>query len=136
MTTPSNLNDSPMMKSLEIVDGMGDFRPVGECTLVQAVELINLAIGECRNRRVDKLLINGKGLTGVSIPSLVDRFLMMEQWAHQSKGMVVVALVVHPEYIHPQKFGVRVGADFGLTADVYSSEPEARKWLSSVPTAI
>ena len=79
MTTPSNLNDSPMMKSLEIVDGMGDFRPVGECTLVQAVELINLAIGECRNRRVDKLLINGKGLTGVSIPSLVDRFLMMEQ---------------------------------------------------------
>ncbi len=61
---------------------------------------------------------------------------MVEQWAHESKGMVVVALVVHPEYIHPQKFGIRVAADFGLTADVYSSEPDALKWLAGVPTGL
>jgi hypothetical protein len=136
MTAPHDLRNSPMLKTLEIVDGIAYFRPVGESTLVDTVELIHLAIGECRSRRADKLLVDGRGLAGVAIPSLVDRFLMMEQWAHKSSGMVVVVLVIHPEYIHPQKFGVRVAADFGLTADVYTSEPEALKWLVSVPTAI
>jgi hypothetical protein len=41
-----------------------------------------------------------------------------------------VVLVVRPEYIHPEKFGVKVAADFGLTADVYSSETAAAAWLT------
>jgi hypothetical protein len=136
MTLPRRAADVPLQEALKIVDGVGQFRPVGDCTLVEGVDLIDMAIEHCRGRRVDKLLIDAKGLVGVAIPSLVDRFLMVEQWAHKSKGMVVVALVVHPEYIHPQKFGVRVAADFGLTADVCSSEPDAIKWLASVPTGM
>ena len=45
--------------------------------------------------------------------------------------MVLVVLVVHAEYIHPEKFGVRVAADFGLVADIYTSETDAFKWLLS-----
>ena len=54
---------------------------------------------------------------------------MIEEWAQEAKGMVLVVLVVHAEYIHPEKFGVRVAADFGLVADVFTSEPDAFKWL-------
>ena len=107
------------------------FRPRGECSLVEAVELIKSAIAFCRDRNVAKLLVDGRDLTGVSIPSLVDRFLMVEDWAQEAKGMVVVVLVAHAEYIHPEKFGVKVAADFGLTLDVYTSEPDALKWLTS-----
>ena len=83
-------------------------------------------------QRVAKLLVNGTALVGVSVPSLVDRFLMVEEWAQKANGMVIVVLVIPAEYIHPEKFGVKVAADFGLISDVYTSETDALKWLLSV----
>jgi hypothetical protein len=120
-----------MADYLEVKAGIGEFRPHGECALVEAVDLITEAIAYCRNGRIDKLLIVTTGLIGASIPTLVDRFLMVEQWARESSGMVVAAMVASPEYIHPQKFGVRVAADLGLVADVFTSESDALKWLSN-----
>ena len=117
---------------LEVVEGICQFRPRGESSLVEAVDLINSAIAYCRDRRIGKLLVDGTGLVGVPVPSLVDRFLMVEQWAQEARSMVIVALVVHAEYIHPEKFGVRVAADFGLISDVYTSETDALRWLLSV----
>ncbi|HUH91515.1 MAG TPA: hypothetical protein VL742_00010 [Casimicrobiaceae bacterium] len=117
---------------LEVVEDICRFRPRGECSLVEAVDLISNAIGYCRRRRITKLLLNGTGLVGMSVPSLVDRFLMVEEWAQKAEGLVVVVLVVEAKYIHPQKFGVKVAADFGLMCDVYDSEPHALAWLSSV----
>jgi len=117
-------------RDLQIQEGICRFRPTGECTLVEAVEMIANAIAHCRDRRVSRLLVNATGLVGVPIPTLVDRFLMAEEWAHQARSAVVVALVVPTEYIHPKKFGVRVAADFGLVTDVYTSETDALKWLA------
>jgi hypothetical protein len=120
-----------LMENLDVVDGICQFRPRGECTLVEAVDLVNTAIAYCRDRSVGKLLVDGTGLVGVSVPSLVDRFLMAEEWAQEAKGIVVVVLVVHAEYIHPEKFGAKAAADFGLMLDVYTSETDALEWLSS-----
>ena len=119
-----------MLKHLEIVDSICEVRPRGECSLVEAVEIVTNAIAYCRDRGIPKLLVDGTGLVGVPIPSLVDRFLMVEEWAQEAQSMVVVALVVPAEYIHPQKFGIRVAADFGLVADVYTSETDALRWLA------
>jgi len=121
-----------MLEHLEVIEGICEFRPRGECSLVEAVELINRAITYCRDEHVGKLLVNGTGLVGVHVPSLVDRFLMVEEWAQKAEGMVAVVLVAHAEYIHPEKFGVKVAADFGLILDVYTSETDALKWLLSV----
>jgi hypothetical protein len=121
---------------LEVREGICEFRPRGECSLVEAVQLIAGAIAYCRDRSVGKLLVDGQGLVGVPIPSLVDRFLMAEEWAQEANGRVVVALVIQAEYIHPQKFGMKVAADFGLVSDVYTSETDALAWLSSVADPI
>ncbi|MET0917558.1 MAG: hypothetical protein ABWY07_03930 [Burkholderiales bacterium] len=120
-----------LQEFLETRDGVCRFRPCGESSLVDAVDLINCAIASCRNRTIAKLLVNITALAGVSIPSIVDRFLMMEEWAQEGKGMVLVALVVQPEFVHPQKFGVEVAEHFGLTAQVFTSDTEALDWLSS-----
>lgn len=112
--------------------GVGEFRPKGECDLVTAADLIGAAIEHCRRRATRKLLIDGRGLTGVPIPTLVDRFLMVEEWARKAQSMVVVALVIHAEYIHKEKFGVMVAHDFGLTCNVFTSEAEAFEWLRDV----
>ena len=118
--------------NFEIDSGIARFRPRGRSSLVEAVDRISGAIAFCRECGVGRLLVDASGFVGVAIPTLVDRFLMIEEWALESNGMVVVALVVHPEYIHERKFGVKVAADFGLVADVHSNEREALAWLSSV----
>ena len=120
-----------MLDHLEVGEGICQFRPCGECSLVDAVDLITSAIAYCRDQSIDKLLVDVTGLVGVAIPSLVDRFLMVEEWAREGKGVVVVAMVARAEYIHPKKFGVKVAADFGLVLDVYTSETDAFWWLSS-----
>jgi len=120
-----------MLDHLEVGEGICQFRPCGECSLVDAVDLIRGAIAYCRDQSIDKLLVDVTGLVGVAIPSLVDRFLMVEEWAREGKGVVVVAMVARAEYIHPKKFGVKVATDFGLVLDVYTSETDAFRWLSS-----
>jgi len=84
-----------MADHLEVREGMCQFRPRGESSLVEVVDLIAEAIAFCRNQRINKLLVAPNGLTGVSIPTLVDRFLMVEGWAQAAKGMVVAAIVAH-----------------------------------------
>jgi hypothetical protein len=118
--------------NLQLTAGICQFRPRGTCTLVEAVDIIRRAVGYCRHRGIARLLVDGRGLSGIPIPTLIDRFLMAEDWAEAAKGMVIVSLVVHEEYIHPEKFGVKVAAAFGLTLDVFSSESKATEWLSSV----
>lgn len=118
-----------IIEQLEIVDGLCRYRPRGRYSLVGAVELVSRAIAYCRIRGVPKLLVDATGFEEVPIPTLVERFLMVEEWAEEGQGIVVVALVTHPEYIHPEKFGVKVAATFGLICDVYTSEEDASKWL-------
>jgi hypothetical protein len=113
------------------VDGdIARYRPRGRHTLVEAVEAITRAIAFCRDAGVSKLLVDASGFVGVPIPNLVDRFLMIEDWAQESQGIVAVALVVRPEYIHERKFGVKLAADFGLVGDVHSNERDALEWLA------
>ncbi len=121
-----------MLEHLHVTDGICRFRPRGQCSLVEAAELIIRAIVYCRDRRITKLLVDGTGLVGLTVPSLIDRFLLAEELAYAARGVVVVALVVHAEYIHPAKFGARAAGDFGLMFDVYTSETEALDWLVSV----
>ena len=119
-----------MTEFLEITAGMSRFSPTGEYSLVEAEALIADAISACRDRGIGRLLVDATGMTGVPIPTLVERFLIAEEWAQASGGMVVVALVVPAEYIHPRKFGVSVATDRGMVTDVFTSETDALDWLA------
>jgi hypothetical protein len=114
---------------VEVLDGYCRFNPRGAVSLVEAVALVSRAIAFCRDKKIPKLLVNVTGLTEFSAPNLVDRYLMVEEWAREARGVVVVAMVAAPELIHPEKFGVRVAADHGLRGDVFTSESEALEWL-------
>lgn len=120
----------PTIESLEFRNGLGTFRPCGRYSLVEAVDLVSQAIAHCRKRSVSMLLVDATGLLDLPVPTLVDRFLMVEDWANEAKGTVIVAMVAPVDYIHPRKFGVKVALQFGLICDVYPSEEEASAWLS------
>ena len=113
----------------EIANGVCKYRPRGKHSLVEAVDLVTRAISYCRSQHLERLLVDVTGLVEIPIPTLVDRFLMVEDWAQEAQGTVIVAMVAPSEYIHPRKFGVKVAAHFGLICDVYTSEEAASKWL-------
>jgi hypothetical protein len=117
----------PTADALEVRNGLCTYRPLGKHSLVEAVDLVSRAIAYCRDQGVNMLLIDVTGLIDLPIPTLIDRFLMVEDWAQEAKGTVAAAMVAPSEYIHPRKFGVTAGAHFGLICDVYSSEGDALK---------
>ncbi len=123
------------LEALTFHDGLGTFRPRGRYSLVAAVDLVSSAIARCRERGIRMLLVDTQGFEDLPVPTLLDRFLMVEDWAGEASGMVVVAMVAAPEYIHPRKFGVTVARHMGLVCDIYPSEAEASAWLAAVAGA-
>jgi hypothetical protein len=115
----------------EIADRCAQYSPRGHVTLVEAVELVTGAIALCRVQKIQHLLVDLTGLSGVPIPTIDDRFWMAQDWAQESKGMIIVAMVVLPEYIHPKGFGVTAAADAGLMSAVFASKAAASDWLTA-----
>jgi len=103
----------------------------GPHSLIGLVELITRAIVYCRLNGIGKLLVDCADVSGVPIPTLIERFLAVEDWAAASDRLVVIAIVAHPDYIHPKKFGVQVAMHLGLVSDVYLTSAEASAWLAS-----
>jgi hypothetical protein len=97
--------------------------------------MVAAAVALARERHVRSLLVNVSRLTGFKPPSLIDRYHFMHEWARAAGGSVRIAMVARPELIDPQKFGVTVGANIGLTSDVFTSEEEALRWLEELSEA-
>ena len=115
----------------EVVDGRGFFRPIGHMSLAAAAELVTVALAHARAHGIKELLVNATGLTGFPPPSLSERYFIVENWARVARGAVRVAMVLRPEYIDPNKFGVTVAFNRRLIADVFEVEGPALAWLGS-----
>jgi len=122
-------------QSVDESNGICRFRFRGECNLAEATALVREALAYCREQGLSKLFVDGTALIGVPIPSLIDRFLMVEEWAQEASGVIVMVLVVQPQYIEARKFGVKVANDLGFKANVFPGEAEALAWLASVTAA-
>jgi hypothetical protein len=111
------------------VDGIAVYRPVGRSTLQQGVMLLRDVIGRANAQRIGKLMLVITDVTGYEVPSLAMRSSMVREWAGAAGGCLCIAIVCRPEYIDPQKFGIKVATSLGMTADVFESESEAMEWL-------
>jgi hypothetical protein len=119
--------------NIEVNGNCAFYRPEGVITLDHAVELVDQAIAFARERRIPKLLVNCTNLLGFPSPTLPQRYFMVRGWAKTAQSLVQVALVVRPEMIDPEKFGMTVARNAGMTADVYPTEPESLAWLQNGP---
>ena len=116
------------LQYFEIVGDHAEYRPSGQVSQDQMVQLVTSAIAFAREQHIGKLLVVACGLTGFKSPSISDRYHFIREWAETGRG-VRFALVARPEMIDPQKFGVTVAANSGLIADIFASEDEALAWL-------
>ena len=113
---------------------MGDhaeYRPTGDVSLSEMVQLVGSALVFAREQQIEKLLVVTTGLTGFRPPLIVDRYYFIHDWAEASGHIVSAAFVASPEMIDFRKFGVTVAANSGFIADIYAFEDEARAWLQN-----
>jgi hypothetical protein len=115
----------------ELIEDRAVFRPSGQVSLDEAIQLVTSAITFARERHIRKLLVVTSGLKGFEPPSITDRYFFVQEWALAAKGAVRVAVVARPEMIDSRKFGVTVAVNRGLVGDVFASEEEALAWLQS-----
>jgi len=119
------------MDSFEQVGTRGFYRPVGEVSFEQAVDMVAQAMRHARTLGLVDLLANTTRLTGFPTPSVFARYAMATKWAENTGSTLRVAMVARAEVVDPQKIGVLMMQNRGGNGDVFTSETDAIAWLDS-----
>ena len=120
-----------VMDHFEQVGTRGFYRPVGQVSFEQAVDMIADGIRAARELGLADMLANTTGLSGFTPPSVFARHSMALKWAQSAGASMRVALVARPELIDPQRIGVLMYQNRGGNGDVFTNETEALAWLDA-----
>ncbi len=99
------------------------------------IGLASRAVAYCRERGIERLLLDGRGVTGFGPLDAAARFRLGDELAHAAGAAVKVAMVVRPEFLNPDRFGITVARNRGLFANGFASEAEAVAWLKNPDAA-
>jgi len=123
----------PQTQPFDMLDGIAVFRVGRRASLDEAIGAVTLAISEARERGLRKLMVDASAIGDFQPPGVGARHYLARQWSMAAGGVVQLAVVVRPEMIDPQKFGVMVAANFGASANVFADPAEAVAWLRTQP---
>lgn len=90
-------------------------------------EVIGSVVQAVSRKGANRLLLNTLAMTGPG-PSFMERYKVGISMLPLPKG-VRVANLVKPEWIDPEKFGLRVAQNRGIDADIFSDLDQALAWL-------
>jgi hypothetical protein len=129
--------DMDKQRNFEIQKGYAVFRPTGQVSIGQAVDLVTEGIDFARSLDVRKLLVDITDLTGFEPPGVVLRYFLVQEWARAAGRSVCVALVTRPEIVDseradPRKIGTIIATEIKFTADIFTTEEDALNWLGGV----
>jgi len=119
------------LANFEQVGKRGFYRPNGTVTFERAVDLVAEAMKLARSLGLSDLLVNTTGFSGFQSPSIFARHALAVKWAESAGSTLVVAMVARPEIIDPEKIGVLMAQNRGVSGDVFSSEAAALAWLDA-----
>jgi hypothetical protein len=119
------------MKGLESIGTRAFYRPTGQITFEQGIEMGAAAIRTARNLGLLDLLLDSTGVSGFEIPDAIARYRLGASWAAAAGPQFRVALVVKQEFLDRQKIAAVVMQNRNAIADVFASEAEALAWLDA-----
>jgi hypothetical protein len=108
-----------------------EVRPSGALSIEETRGLITTAIAEAKRRGTGKLLVVATGVDLPALPTTLDRFDAITDWAREGGGAVKMAIVARAEVMDPSRFDVRLAAALGSELNVFNSESAALAWLDS-----
>jgi hypothetical protein len=120
------------LANFEQVGKRGFYRPIGVVTFERAVDMVAESIRMARALGLTDLLVNTIGFTGFAPPSIFARHALAVKWAEAVGGSGLhVALVARAEIIDPEKIGVLMAQNRGVSGDVFTNEAAALAWLDA-----
>ena len=119
------------LANFEVLGRRGFYRPTGKVSFELAVDMVAEAMRLARSLELAGLLINTNALTGMTPPTIFARHALAVKWAESAGPRLHVALVARAELIDPQKIGVLMAQNRGVSGDVFTSEAAALAWLDS-----
>jgi hypothetical protein len=116
----------------EQVGSRGFYRPIATVSFERAIDIVADGIRRARTLGLADLMISTHGLRGFGPPSIFGRHELAVKWAEASGGSgLYLALVARAELIDPEKIGVLMAQNRGVSGDVFTSEAAALAWLDS-----
>jgi hypothetical protein len=119
------------LKDFVVEGGRGFYRPVGSVSFEQAATMVRAAVAAAHTNHIRELLVDTTALIGFPSPDTLQRFLAAVEWAAAGRSDVILAMVARAEMIDPDRFGVIVARNRGLTSNIFTTEQEARAWLDA-----
>lgn len=119
------------MTGFEVFATRAYYRPAGEMSFQQGVELVAKALARARELELGDILVNTTGLLGIDSPGVFDRYAMMTRWVQSAGKLLRIAIVARPSFIDHQRIGVLIAQNRGGSVEVFSDEPAALKWLEA-----
>ena len=105
------------------------FCPVGPASFDELADLISRAVLRCRQKEIEKLLIDSTGVSGLQPPGMAERYNFVERISSNAKSSVKIAHVASPKWVRSGKFAVTVAKNRGLDAENFHSASTALEWL-------
>ena len=118
--------------NFDLADGYAFYHPAGQLSIERGTRLVVSAIRYAREQGIKLLLIDVTGITGLPLPTMLERFRLGEEAARAAQSAVKVAMVAWPEMFDPHSFGVVVAQNRGLTGRVFADRIQALAWLLAV----
>ena len=113
----------------EVKEGYCCYRLSGHGPLAEAASKVIEVIIFAREQGMRNLLVDTTGWTGHASPDTLERYSVAQAFAEAARSGVVLAMVVRPEMMDPDKFEVTVARNRWLVGNVFDSEKDALAWL-------
>ena len=118
-------------KDFETIGTRGFYRPVAQVSFETAVDMSAEALRAARSLHLFDFVLNTTGLTGFASPDVFARYLMATKVVESAGISLRVAFVARPELIDPQRIGILMLQNRGMSSEVFTSEPDALRWLDA-----
>lgn len=119
------------LANFEVIGKRAFYRPRGKVSFEQAVDQVAEAMKQARGLDLRSLVVNTSALTGMAPPTIFARHALAVKWAESAGSHLHVAIVARPEFIDPEKIGVLMAQNRGVSGDVFTTEQAAIAWLDS-----
>ena len=103
--------------------------PVGQASFDEMADLISRAVLRCRQKKIEKLLIDSTGLPEFQPPDLAERYNLAARIASDAAVSVKVAHVASRSWMRSGDFGLQVARNRGLDVMNFDSASTALEWL-------
>ena len=123
-------------EQLESPSARGAYRPRGEASAGQLVDLIAAALKFASDKQLSEIIVNVTDMYGFDAPGPAFRRWAVRRWAETAENSICVAMVARYEHICPEKTGLLVAAEQGLAANIFETEADAILWLDARTSAV